>query len=158
MLSWIEASSGGNPLYLKSLALHYRQTGERFVIPSGLRQLINRRLDTLSWNARGTLIACVILGKRCSSERLATVLEVPHLQLIVALEELQAANMVRATEQGIECAHPLIAEATQSPGNAASIKLTHARVAQILERTPNLRASAPLLWDCAEHWLSAGDH
>ncbi|MGH7620784.1 MAG: AAA family ATPase, partial [Gemmatimonadaceae bacterium] len=154
---WMVSASAGNPLFLHSIAAHYRATGTPFAVPASLRDLIGRRLDVLSPRSAAVLHACVVLGKLCTTRRMVSCLELPHVELVMALEELDAASALVVDSERLVPAHPLIAELVVARTPESAMRVLHARVATVLGADEELRESPALLWDCAEHWIAAGE-
>jgi hypothetical protein len=157
LLEWIADSSGGNPLFLRSLISHYQATGERFVIPSTLSALIDQQLLSMSPDAFSVLSMCVALGRYSDIEHLVAALEITHLQLQNAIRELEAASLLATLGGRIEPAHWLIADSVTRVVSPIARKLLHRRVAQTLESEAAQTRSASSYWDCAEHWILADE-
>ena len=155
--NWMVAASLGNPLFLHSIATHYRATGTPFAVPPSLRDLLRRRLDVLSPRATAVMQACVILGKLCTVARVVKCLDVPHIDLVVAFNELDAAHALVVEDQRLTPAHPLIAELVLEGSAETTVRLIHARIASLLADDDTADGSPALLWDCAEHWVAAGE-
>jgi DNA-binding SARP family transcriptional activator/tetratricopeptide (TPR) repeat protein len=152
---WFANASGGNPFFLRSLVAHYQATGERFSIPSRLSDLLDQQLTCLGTEAFSVLSACVVLGRYADVEHITSTLEIPYIQLDIAIRHLEASHLVASTAQRIEPAHWLVAEAVERLTSPISRRLLHRRVATILEREGRDNRAAAKLWDCAEHWLLA---
>lgn len=157
MSTWICSKADGNPLFIEILGAHYDATQRPFEVPESLLGMVGQRTRAVSPRALAALHACVALGTRCSFDRLTTVLTLPNVELLMALDELETAGLIRATANGLLPAHPLIAETFHS-NPTATFRLAHRQVAMALEADPEFSTSPVLLWDCSEHWLAAGDH
>jgi len=152
---WLSHASGGNPFFLRCLIAHLQLTGERFVVPSSVNALLDQQLAALGQDASVVLGTLVVLGRHSTIERVTSILEITFHRLQLAVRELEMANLI--VQQGIrlEPAHWLIAESVARTTSPIALKLLHRRVALNLEcHTAFEPASA---WDCAEHWILAGD-
>ena len=154
---WIASTSGGSPFFLKCLIGHYQATSERFVVPTTLSVLLDQKIAALSPNAHALLGTCVALGRHSELERVLRTLEMPQIDLQLAAAELETANLVVQTGLKIEPAHSLIVDAVDRLSSPLVARLIHRRVASILEDEAQSSGSSVLLWDCAEHWTSAGE-
>jgi len=154
--SWLAEASGGNPFFLRCLIAHFQATGERFVIPPAVSALLDQQLAIVSPEALAVLGMTVAFGRHAEIDRLVVALELPHFQLQLAICELDAAHLIVANGQRIAPAHWLIAEAVTRTTPSISQRLFHRRAAAILERESET-AHSPALWDCAEHWIEAGE-
>jgi DNA-binding SARP family transcriptional activator len=154
--NWIAEASGGNPFFLRCLVAHFQATGERFVVPSAVSALLDQQLAVVSQEALAVLGMTVVFGRHAEMDRLVAGLELPHFQLQIAIRELEAAHLIVAKGQRIAPAHWLIAEAVTRTTSSLSQRLFHRRAAAILERESE-NANSTSLWDCAEHWIAAGE-
>jgi len=154
---WIAATSGGNPFFLKCLIGHYQATAERFVVPGTLSVLLDQKVNGLSPNAAALLRNCVALGRHSEIDRVLDTLEMPQIDLQLAVAELDSANLICQTGKRIEPAHALVADAVSRSTSAVVWRLVHRRVASVLQAEARASDSPVLLWDCAEHWLLADE-
>jgi hypothetical protein len=155
---WIAEASGGNPLFLSSLASHYRSTGVPFAVPASLRELLGHRLDALSRPATAVLQACVTLGKHCTTSRLVASLGMSPIELLTSIAELDAAHLILSGARSLAPAHPLISEVLQQRTASATLHLLHHSIAEVLQAEATREAATGLLWQCAEHWVEAGEN
>jgi hypothetical protein len=155
---WIAATSGGNPFFLKCLIGHYQTTAERFVVPATLSVLLDQKVTGLSPNGAAVLRTCVALGRHSEIDRVLATLEMPQIDIQLAVAELDLANLIVQTGNRIEPAHALVADAISRSTSAVLWRLVHRRVASILQIEARASHSPVLLWDCAEHWLLADEH
>jgi DNA-binding SARP family transcriptional activator/tetratricopeptide (TPR) repeat protein len=153
---WIAETSGGNPLFLITLAAHFRQTGEPFAVPASLRDLISRRLDTLGRQSLAMLQTCVILGNHSTLPRLIHCLQLPQFELLAATSELEQAHVAKLVDDRVIPAHPLIAEVLQDRSSSLFDRVARYRVAEVLQRDLDGGETA-LAWDCAELWALVGE-
>jgi DNA-binding SARP family transcriptional activator len=154
--SWLAEASGGNPFFLRCLIAHFQATGERFVVPTAISALLDQQLAVVGPEALAVLGMTVVLGRHAEIDRLVIALEFPYFQLQIAIRELEAAHLVVANGQRIAPAHWLIAETVTRTTPSVSQRLFHRRAAEILERESE-NANSGALWDCAEHWIAAGE-
>ena len=154
--AWIATTSGGNP-FVKCLIGHYQSTGERFVVPNSLSHLLDQQVAALGEDAATALRMCVVLGRHSSYERLSMSLELPHVRLQVAVHELERKYLIVPDDGRVQPSHWLVAEAAERSSSPIALSLMHRRVASLLEVTVDDRDASSQLWDCAEHWILAGN-
>jgi hypothetical protein len=130
---WIAATSGGNPFFLKCLIGHYQTTAERFVVPATLSVLLDQKVTSLSPNGAAVLRNCVALGRHSEIDRVLATLEMPQIDLQLAVAELDLANLIVQTGNRIEPAHALVADAISRSTSAVLWRLVHRRVASVLQ-------------------------
>jgi DNA-binding SARP family transcriptional activator len=153
---WIAETSGGNPLFLVTLAAHFRQTGQPFGVPPSLRDLIGRRLDTLDSRPLAMLQTCVILGNHSTLPRLIECLQLPQFELLAATSALESAHVAKLVDDRVTPAHPLIAEVLQERSSTLFDRVARYRVAEVLQKDLD-GGQTSLAWDCAELWVSVGE-
>jgi DNA-binding SARP family transcriptional activator len=154
---WIATTSGGNPFFLKCLIGHYQTTGERFVVPNTLSELLDQEIAALTRDGATTLRMCVLLGRHSLVDRLALALELPQIRLQIAINELERHHLVTLANGNLQPTHWLVAEAAERSATPIAATLMHRRVATVLEEAVDDSELASRLWDCAEHWILAGD-
>jgi DNA-binding SARP family transcriptional activator/tetratricopeptide (TPR) repeat protein len=146
--------TGGNPLFvLETLkqawvehTLGELADARRLPRPLSVGRLIERRLAQLSPGALALARVAAIAGVDFSIELAESVLQAGALQFADALNELEAAQVLRGTT----FAHDLVFDAVRASVPQAVAQLTHARVATWLEP----RGAEPAR--IAQHWLDAG--
>ncbi|MEJ7809152.1 MAG: AAA family ATPase [Gemmatimonadaceae bacterium] len=157
LAEWCVTTGGGNPYYLAELALHGLREGEPFRVPDSLGALVAERLSVLRPVAVRVLQACAILGKHSTLPRLEIVLAQSRLELLDALDELEAHGLIVAGEEVIQSKHHLLAQAAIARLSGLSRRLLHRHSAVALELEVAGSQYAATLWECAEHWTAAGD-
>lgn len=154
---WCIASAGGNPYFLTELAFHTSLDGEHYKAPATLGKLISERLNRLDPLSIRVLQAAGILGKLSTLDRLEAVLGERRIALLGALEELEALGLVDSDRQTVFCKHELLSSAALARLSTLSAALLHRHAAQTLEQDIAGSQSTALLWECARHWLLAGE-
>src|SRR5262249_42475206 len=155
MLAWLKEVSAGNPLFVESLVAHYANTRERFSISPTLSSLLRRRVECLSDRARIVLHNCAMLGKYSTLDTIAEATQLPRFELVRAVGELETMRLIRAEGPNIRPLHALIADVASTRTSAVELRLSHQCVALALESLLSREQPAALVWECAEHWLSA---
>jgi hypothetical protein len=155
---WIVETSGGNPFFLRCLIAHFQTSGERFTIPATLNNVLDQQLAGLSDTSMSILRTCVALGRHSDIEHLEKALEVPFLELQIAIAELESAHLLAHIDGRIEPAHRLVSDTVDRSLSPISRKLLHRRLATILEGEAQGPHAAARLWECAEHWVFAEEH
>jgi DNA-binding SARP family transcriptional activator len=146
--------TGGNPLFvLETLkqawverTLAQLVDARQLPRPLSVGRLIERRLAQLSPGALALARVAGIAGVDFSVELAEAVLQAGALQFADALNELEAAQVLRGTA----FAHDLVFDAVRASVPTAVAQLTHARVAAWLEP----RGGEPAR--IARHWIDAG--
>jgi DNA-binding SARP family transcriptional activator/tetratricopeptide (TPR) repeat protein len=146
--------TGGNPLFvLETLkqawverSLAELADARRLPRPVSVGRLIERRLAQLSPGALALARVASIAGVDFSIELAEAVLQAGALQFADAINELEAAQVLR----GSAFAHDLVFDAVRASVPQAVAQLSHARVAAWLEP----RGGEPAR--VAAHWTAAG--
>jgi DNA-binding SARP family transcriptional activator/predicted ATPase len=154
---WLVSAANGNPFFLDSLIRHYQTTGEQFSVSPTINALLDQRLATLTPEAMTVLWTSVALGNHSTIERLIAALEMPHMELVTTIRELELARLIVQAGSLVTPAHWLISDAVTRKASAIADKLGHRRIAAILEAEARVNNDADKLWDCAQHWLAAGE-
>jgi DNA-binding SARP family transcriptional activator/tetratricopeptide (TPR) repeat protein len=156
---WITATSDGNPLFITTLISHYAATRSTATVPQSLSDLIHRRLAEISPTALALLEILSALGRHANQERLEAVAGLPFMSMLAAFEELHSARLLERSvdKEELTRPHSLISDAIDRIAPRA-MSMTHAKVADSLEREARSSNDATLLWDSAEHWLAAFDY
>lgn len=154
--AWMADIASGNPFYADWLMSHYRETEERYSIPSRLSAIVDQRIAALNADARDVLETIVALGRNATTARLSTILDGIGSSLIRHVRELASARLI-VGDTRIEAAHWLIAEAVQRNAAPAAQRLLHRRIALALESEVKGSTTPTEMWECAQAWLAAGD-
>ncbi len=157
MRLWLEGTSQGNPLFLETLLSHYASTGDRFSVSPTLAALLDRRVEMLSPEAGIVLRICALLGRHSTIETISRATSLPQFVLLQAISDLENLSLIKAEGLWVYPAHPLIAEVSLKKAGAAESQAAHRCVALVLEAVFHEQNSISVLWDCAEHWISAND-
>jgi tetratricopeptide (TPR) repeat protein len=159
--------TGGNTFYLLELvrlleseypdrALTAEDVSE-LEVPSGVRDVIGRRVERLPDNTRSILTLAAVAGPSADFDLLEHAALVDSEQLMLALEPAVAAGLLTADDSrwGYRFRHPLIQESIYSGVSGVDRNRLHARVAASLEALPDRgRVGRPA--QLAHHYLAAG--
>jgi DNA-binding SARP family transcriptional activator len=144
--------TGGNPQFVLETVKYLMETGRldeglpsRLSAQGQVASLIARRLQRLSPMALNLARAAAIAGTQFNLELAAFVLERSPLDLMDAVSELEATQILK----GSSFTHDLVFEAVLADIPQAVKQLLHARTARWLE---NARANPAAI---AGHWLEA---
>ncbi|MDA0174740.1 AAA family ATPase, partial [Solirubrobacter taibaiensis] len=115
----VYAASGGNPFYLRQLARAPSVGGDGAVelggveVPRAVAAALSSELALLSGGARSALAGAAVAGDPFELELAAAAADVEESQLVVALDELLAADLVRGTvvPRRFRFRHPLVRRA-----------------------------------------------
>ncbi len=161
LAEWCAATGGGNPYYLSELALHGLREGgsgsHGYRLPASLATLISERISLLRPISLRVLQACAVLGKNSMLERLETVLQQRRIDLLDAFEELENHGLIISDGARVQSKHDLLSQAALARLTGLSLRLLHHHAALVLEDDVDRPQSVAALWECAEHWLQAGE-
>lgn len=153
----VQETAGGNPLFVGSLAEHWRDPAAQFSMPGSVTSLINYQLERVSATGLTVLHTVILLGRHCTVARIAECLEIGPLQLADALQELEDRSLLVRDASVTECRHWLISEAALNAAPPTKMKWLHTCVAGYLEREGRRGGERAMLWNAAEHWIKAGE-
>ncbi len=156
-VAWCVSAGGGNPYYLRELALHAIQEGGNFQPPGTLMDLISDRLQRLRPTSLRVLQACAILGQQSTLDRVEAVVGMRRGELLDSLDELEGLRLLHPNGSCIVCTHVLLATAALQRLSELSRMLLHRRAAELMSAELRRTVSVRLMWDCTIHWLKAGD-
>ena len=157
VIRWMADTSAGNPLFLETLIARYVEAHIAFEMPESLRGLLRRRLDGLSPTAFAVLQSCAVLGRHSTFDCIVAALNIQQVDLLLAINELDAAYAITSNSDVLVPSHPLLAELALERSSSASIRLLHSRAAIVLQDDDDEPDSPTRLWDCAEHWVAANE-
>jgi DNA-binding SARP family transcriptional activator/tetratricopeptide (TPR) repeat protein len=157
LIDWCLAAAGGNPFFLQSLAARYIATGDLQTIPEPLAALLDHRLSLLDRRARRVFEACSVLGRHSTLDRLEAVLGAYTFEFLDGLQTLEEQGFVKSNGRRVSSTHILLSDIALGRTPPGVRTLLHRNTARVLQDEPLDQSSATLLWDCAEHWLQAGD-
>jgi tetratricopeptide (TPR) repeat protein len=161
----------GNPFFVEEVVKSlieqgqiYRTSGDwqrlavaELVIPQSIRAAVSRRLDRLSEPCTRTLQTASALGKTFEFSELAAVAESGEDVLLDALDEAEAAQVLRAMEEGTYAfTHDKIREVLLDELNPIRRRRLHQRIGEGLERMLGDEA-ATRAQDLAYHFILSGD-
>ncbi|HET7583717.1 MAG TPA: AAA family ATPase [Gemmatimonadaceae bacterium] len=157
-LTWCASAGGGNPYYLRELALHAIEEGGSYRAPGTLMDLITERLQRLRPSSLRVLQACAILGQHSTLERVEAVVGMGRAELLDSLDELEGHRVIRAESSGVVAAHDLLGSAALSQMSQLGLRALHTFAANSLQRFPGEGNVIPILSAVAEHCASAGEN
>jgi len=138
LMTWFVNSCEGNPLLLHSLVNHWIETGDAGGVPARLHALIDRRIDRVSLGARKSLQTITLLGRFASILRVKNALQLPTHSFLDFLGELEQANCLSRSSNGVIGVHELIARSALS------------RMSWLVETTLRIEISNALLSEYEE--------
>jgi tetratricopeptide (TPR) repeat protein len=157
LTEWCLRVAGGNPFFLHSAALHYITTRDCERIPEPLASLLGQRLGRLSEPALHVFEAVCVLGRHSTYDNLMSLLGVSTYQLALALRSLEELDFIAVVGPSVSPTHALLSEVAVQRTPSSVLRLLHRNAAKLMHRLSDRGDSARALWDCAEHWLQAGD-
>ncbi len=157
----IYRDSGGNPLFALEAVRALHQQGQ--VNSSTLQSLIADRLKNLADSAQTLLPWAATLGRQFAPDLLAQVADCPLADLLTALEQLEAANIIRPSLAGLsgaglngyDFAHDVVRQVVYASISPPRQSLMHRQIAQHLTL---IAATTPdLIGEVARH-AALGQH
>jgi tetratricopeptide (TPR) repeat protein len=133
-----------------------RDEGESVVLPQGVKAAIGRRLDHVSEPTTEVLRTAAILGKTFEYSELAAVSEKSEDQLLDALDEAAAAQLLETRSgESMIFTHDKIREVLYLELNPIRRRRLHTRVAEGLEALRE-REGRVAVADLAHHFMEGG--
>ena len=149
--------TGGNPLFIREVAGHWRDTSGAEALPGTLRDVMRGRAARLSPEAQRVLHCCAMLGRFADVPRVATVLEVGTGELLTSIEEADTLGLIGVgDEPGSLAVHDLWQEELLGAMRPPARALLHLRCGELLERESGSTHSASMASDAARHLIAAG--
>lgn len=146
--------AGGNPLFVLETIRHLHQSGQlaggrpgRLPLSGKVKEIIDRRLATLSRPALALAQAAAVLQGDFGFERACAVLGVSPVEGAAALQELEASQVLH----GERFSHDLLFETVLAGIPAAVRRWLHRSAAAVLAREQ--ANPSGIAW----HWFDAGD-
>jgi ATP/maltotriose-dependent transcriptional regulator MalT len=139
------SDSGGNPFYLEQLLRAHteaRRAGDAAAastqegVPPAVAAAIAAELDALAARVRTVLEAAAVVGEQFEPDVVAEAAGVEEGRVLVALDALLAADLVRTTDvpRRFRFRHPIVRRAVYDTARPAWRLAAHARVAAALEQ------------------------
>jgi hypothetical protein len=155
------ARTGGNPYFVYEVArlMAARGAGDPLVVPTGVREVLQRRLARLSQPCAGFLAAAAIAAETSAEvveeDLVCTVCDVDEAVAVRLLDEAAVARLLDVDPAGVaryRFRHTLVREVLEQGLLGAERGRLHSRVAASLEK----RADKPgLAVRLAHHWSRA---
>lgn len=147
----------GNPFFVLEYARLAGEHGDLTALlaepvpPHGVADVVRRRLERLTGEARSTLVPAAVLGRDFELRDLATVLGWDEDRVLDTLDEVVTAGLVR--EDGVDAfrfSHALVRDTVHSGVSPTRRARWHAKAAEVLE------GRADRVGEVARHWHQAG--
>lgn len=149
-------ATGGNPLYIREVASHWLNTGDH-ALPRSLRSLMADRIARLSAPSQRVLHCCAVLGRFATVHRVAAVLQVPTVDLLEAVEELNGLGLVGVDgAPGSLALHDLWQEFLLSIVQTTSRALIDLKCGEVLAADLLQEKSTTIALAAARHLTAAG--
>jgi hypothetical protein len=159
------AATNGNPLFVDGIVRNLIAEGafesagalkRAFKIPSGVREAIRGRLDSLSRESNSILAAAAAIGNEFEFNLCQSVADVSTDEAYRPLDEVTRAGVVTALGHGrYQFSHALIREVVYEELDTKSRILIHGKIAKMLEETYQKNID-PHLAELAHHFREAG--
>lgn len=152
----VHRRTGGNPLFVRQLARYLTETGEaaHSALPTGVRDVLARRLARLAADVRSTLDVAAVLDQDVGPRRLAHVLRRPVAAVLNDLDAAVSHGLLRESGPGPDhqFSHALVSDVLLAELPAGRRALLHAAVADALATTGGVSPTV-----VADHLVRAGD-
>lgn len=147
--------TGGNPLFVRELALHLSSGGEPTSVPASVRDAVAVRLAQRSSPCVEALRVAAVIGRDFAAGLVATVLGRPALTVLDAMDEAVSAGLIEplSTPGRFRFVHILVRDAVEATLSAAALPGVHRQVAEAIEAYEG--SSDDRLADLARHWDEA---
>jgi eukaryotic-like serine/threonine-protein kinase len=167
----LQRETEGNPFFVEEVIKTLIEQGQIYregadwqrrdvaelVIPQSIRAAVSRRLDRLSEGCTRVLHTAAALGKGFGYTELAAIADTGEDELLDALDEATAAQVVRAEAEGTFIfTHDKIREVLVDELNPIRRRRLHQRIGEGLERLLGDEA-ATRAQDLAHHFVLSGD-
>jgi len=147
----IHEATGGNPFFVKELvrSLGAAPDGDlsaalgRGRLPSGVRELLDRRLASLAADCVELLQLAAVAGREIEPVLLARVADRPVEAVLESIEEAERSGVLRAAQGGLRFAHDLLRETLLARVPAGERAALHRRIGEALAALPAADAPAP---------------
>lgn len=147
----------GNPFYLTELVRHLARGGDPTHTPSSITELLALQLTQLSADASRILTVVALFDTRATSSRISRVVDLSTDRIVAAVSELDHAGLVTPSDGALHCRHSLVRDAALTHAPMATLSVTRAGVAGILEQDADECDSVELLGECISLWHAVGD-
>jgi DNA-binding SARP family transcriptional activator/tetratricopeptide (TPR) repeat protein len=155
----IAKESAGNPLFVLELARAFASGGDERTSDT-LSGLIADRLERLDGAARELVPWAAAIGRTFAIDTLERATELPAMELLGALEELERRGVLRATSTAsgpaYDFVHDLVRASAYRGLSEPRRRIVHRRIALVLESLA--QADGALYGDVAQHAAIAGDN
>jgi DNA-binding SARP family transcriptional activator/tetratricopeptide (TPR) repeat protein len=151
------AVADGNPALLIDLAFQWWAQGTAFQFPPSVTSAIEERLSAVSDTARRLLQLCAVFATECTIDRVIRTGLYDSSQLVIAIDQLGRAGLVRFDKSSLAVADPLVSTQLLGSLSEAATKYFHRLAALSLESELQLPQYDVRVWHCARHHGSAGD-
>jgi tetratricopeptide (TPR) repeat protein len=121
-----------------------------------LAAIMDARLGRLTPAARRTLQVSSLLGTFSTLERLELVLQLPRVEYVDALAQLESAGILASDPTGVTHGHVLWGEAALAHVEPSVMRVLHRHVAEQFDRELEVTPSPSILWESARHWEAGG--
>jgi tetratricopeptide (TPR) repeat protein len=164
-VKWCTRAAEGNPYFLSELANHWIETRAEHQVPPSLSTVLNQRVSRLDADSIQLLQAVALLENNSTLKRIEAVLEYDAHSLLRCINTLGSADMLVAEADSAQTAvgdliaskHELLSNAALTLLSVPAKRFLHRRIGQALEQDIDEHVSTATLWDCAKHWMLAGD-
>jgi DNA-binding SARP family transcriptional activator/tetratricopeptide (TPR) repeat protein len=145
-------TEGRQSPYNFAAALEHVRSVTRVPLPPGVREVIRARLEQHSKEARALLLACAVLGRACTFERMCQIADLQENHALESLEALLDGRLLTekpSNRRPYTLAHDYIREVVYTESNEARRRVYHRRALLAFEAAGEPAA------ECAYHALAA---
>ncbi|MCB0998195.1 MAG: AAA family ATPase [Acidimicrobiales bacterium] len=156
LIDAVSEATNGNPLFIRELTEHLLrrsidQADASPIVPAGIRQTIDLRVETLSADAQRLLRSGAVLGQRFDLPLAGQMAGLDGEALIAAAEDaLLSGLVVEQSATSVSFSHGLVSSAIyESTSQLRRLALHRAAATALAERQP---VAAGEIVDVARHW------
>lgn len=132
------------------------QVFRSLALPQTLRELVERRLRSLSPAATQVVVAASVLGREADVGLLREVVAVPEGTFVSAWDDLLRRQVLEEPRPGrVRFAHDKLREAAHAQAPAERLRELHLRAGEVLERRANDAAVGEASWASLGHHFAA---
>jgi DNA-binding SARP family transcriptional activator/tetratricopeptide (TPR) repeat protein len=154
----LQRATSGNPLLLEETlkVLAGSELSERAVqsvgVPEGVKHMLGRRLARLSDTAQRVLADASVVGAEFGVPVVEAVTDVPAELVIPALEDAEAAGLVRDAGDRFTFSHALVRETLLEAQSTPRRRRLHQKIGEALEDSPAVHPAT-----LAHHFIESGE-
>jgi DNA-binding SARP family transcriptional activator len=149
--------AAGNPLFLKTLALHLAVARDVPRAQASIPDLMLQRLQLLKPTPLLLLRLIAVFGNFGTVERIRQCLDLSELDLVLSLQDLADRGFVVSHEHTVKGSHQILIDTVVEHTPLALRQALYEKAALQLEAEATINRTASLMWTCADYWWRCGN-